>query len=143
MVCIYCGSKTEVTNSRSKARITSVWRRRQCKACVAQFSTSELPDFDTSLAVKTNDGKLKPLNRDKLFLSLYQALGHRPDALKSATELTFTILGLLLRTHKPVDGTIEASMLAKTALNVLKRYDALSAHTYKAYHKAVLKDSKA
>lgn len=139
MVCIYCGHETEVYNSRERARNPSVWRRRRCLACVAQFSTDELPDYDSALAVKGINGKLYPFNRDKLFLSLYKSLGHRQDALNSATELTSTTIGSLLRKMKAPDGLLPIETLAVQTYQILKRFDPLAAHTYKAYHQTSLK----
>lgn len=94
---MYCSNDTEVTNSRSKARMPLVWRRRACKACDAQFTTHETPDYTSALVVRGLDGnKLYPFSRDKLFLSLYQSLGHRKDALNSSTALTSTVIGRLI-----------------------------------------------
>lgn len=139
MVCIYCGHETEVYNSRERARNPSVWRRRRCSLCVAQFTTEELPDYRTSLVVKGQDHKLYPFNRDKLFLSLHSALGHRQDALTPATELTSTVIGSLLRKKRAPDGLLTISVLAKQTHQTLKRFDPLAAHTYKAYHQTALK----
>lgn len=139
MVCIYCGQQTEVYNSRERARNPSVWRRRRCKACVAQFSTIELPDYSTSLAVEGLRGKLYPFSRDKLFVSLHKALSHRQDALDSATGLTETVIGYLLRHKKSsAAGVIDMRDIAQAAHTALKRYDPLAAHTYKAYHQTAL-----
>ncbi len=141
MNCIYCDCGTEVTNSRAKARNPSVWRRRRCNTCVAQFSTLERPDYATALVVEGIRGKLYPFSRDKLFLSLYKSLGHRQDALNSATELTDTIIGRLLRQRQAPDGLLQMAAIAHAAHITLKRYDPLAAHTYKAYHQAALKGS--
>lgn len=143
MVCIYCDAQTEVYNSRDRARNPSVWRRRRCKSCVAQFSTLELPDYSTSLAVEGLRGKLYPFSRDKLFLSLLKALNHRHDALPSATSLTDTVIGQLLRRKKTTaSGVLEMYDIARTAHQTLKRYDPLAAHTYKAYHQVALASRK-
>lgn len=139
MVCIYCGHDTEVYNSRVKTRNPSVWRRRRCTACVAQFTTIELPDYQTALVVEGVGGKLYPFNRDKLYLSLYKALEYRQDAVDSATELTETVIGKLLRNKKAPDGLLKMTDIAGTAYTVLKRFDAPSAHTYKAFHASALK----
>jgi transcriptional regulator NrdR family protein len=139
MICIYCGHETEVYNSRRMRRNPSVWRRRRCIACVAQFSTEELPDYDVSLVVKGLDGKLYPFSRDKLFLSLHNSLGHRKDALESATQLTATVIGKLLRSKKAPDGVLAIQHLAQAGYLTLKRFDPLAANTYKAYHQAALK----
>jgi transcriptional regulator NrdR family protein len=142
MVCIYCGSETKVTNSRERARNPSIWRRRTCIACVAQFTTNELPDYSAALIVENQANKhLQPFSRDKLFLSFYKSLGHRPDALLSATELTSTIIGRLLRPvsktgsrKQAKDGVISVGIISKTSYEVLKRYDPLAATAYRAYH---------
>jgi transcriptional regulator NrdR family protein len=140
MVCIYCGHDTEVTNSRSKTRNASVWRRRACKSCVAQFTTIELPDYTTAISVESSDNtKLRAFSRDELFLSLYKSLGHRKDALSSATALTNTVIGRLLNKKLAKDGSMSTKDLAKTAYEVLKRFDPLAAHTYKAYHQSLLR----
>ncbi len=139
MVCIYCGNETEVYNSRERARNPSVWRRRRCIKCVAQFSSEELPVYEASLMVMGLGTKLYAFNRDRLFLSLHSALGHRQDALSSATELTSTVIGSLLRKRKAKTGVITVQDLAKQSYITLKRFDPLAAHTYKAYHLSALR----
>ena len=134
MVCIYCGQDTEVYNSRAKARTPSIWRRRRCIACVAQFTTLELPDYSSALLVRGHSDQLVNFSRDKLFLSLYRALGHRADALESATELTGTVIGKLLRTQSVPDGVLALGAISRFAHHALKRYDNLAAQTYLAYH---------
>ncbi len=138
MVCIYCKSGTEVTNSRAKALTPSVWRRRMCKSCVAQFTTTELPVYEKSLSVSSvAHKKSRPFSRDKLFLSLYKSLGHRQDALNSSTALTGTVIGHLI-SSRPHDGLINPHTISKLAYETLKRYDTLAASSYKAYHQATL-----
>ncbi len=142
MNCIYCGNDTETYNSRARARNPSVWRRRRCKTCVAQFTTLELPDYSTALAVEGVRGKIYPFSRDKLFMSLHRALGHRQDALASATGLTETVIGSLLRRKKAHPaGLLTMREIALAAHLALKRYDTLAAHTYKAYHQTALRGS--
>lgn len=140
MVCIYCGFETEVTNSRAKARTPSVWRRRACKECVAQFTTTELPDYAKALLVVVAGGKkLLPFSRDKLFLSMHKSLGHRTDALDSSTALTATVIGRLLNKKFVIGGALTTQNISKIAYEALKRYDPLAAATYKAYHQVALK----
>lgn len=140
MVCVYCSYETEVVNSRKRARLPSVWRRRVCKSCVAQFSTIEHPDYSTALNIKNDSGKLQAFSRDKLFLSLYKSLGHRSDALNSATALTETIIGRLLTKKKTTDGVINPGVLTDMSHEVLKRFDKAAASSYKAYHRAKARD---
>ena len=140
MVCLYCNGETEVTNSRAKARNPSVWRRRACKQCDAQFTTLELPGYDTALTVQGQDKKhLYPFSRDKLFLSLHRALGHRKTALGDATALTGTVIARLFQRKLLKDGVLESKDLSKAAYEVLKRFDPLAATSYKAYHLATLR----
>ena len=140
MVCLYCQHETEVTNSRAKARTPSVWRRRACKQCVAQFTTTELPDYSKAMLVTRIDAKkLLPFSRDKLFLSLFQSLGHRKDALNSATALTSTVIGRLINRKYVINGALDTKSITEVAHEVLKRFDPLAASTYKAYHQTALK----
>lgn len=148
MICIFCNSQTEVKNSRPKARTPSIWRRRTCLQCGKQFSTLELPDYEKSLNVTSLNTNNQPFSRDKLFLSIYKSLGHRPDALNSATALTSTIIGRLLTKRHSLqgltlqnqkDGIISNYSIATISYEVLKRYDPLAAASYKAYHQAALR----
>lgn len=138
MVCIYCGKETSVYNSRGRRNNPSVWRRRRCSTCVAQFTTIELPDYKTSLAIESPNSMLYPFKRDRLFLSLLKALEYRKDALDVATELTTTVIGGLLRKKKAPDGVINIRDIAQTSYAVLKRFDPPAAHTYKAFHASAL-----
>lgn len=133
MVCIYCGADTEVYNSRPKARQPLVWRRRRCLNCVAQFTTHELPEYATALIVSR--GKiLSPFERDKLFLSIYRACGHRNDSQTAAANLTNTVLGKIARNKLALGGKLEIRQLAVLVHITIKRFDPLAASTYKAYH---------
>lgn len=106
--------------------------------CVAQFTTTELPDYASAIVVSTPGAKLIAFNRDKLFLSIYRAVGHRSDALDSATQLTSTVIGKIFRTQAALDGVLTLNALAKLAHHALKRFDPLAAQTYLAYHQKTL-----
>ncbi|MFZ1483474.1 MAG: hypothetical protein WAS36_00460 [Candidatus Saccharimonadales bacterium] len=132
MVCIYCGSETAVSNSRLQKRLNNVWRRRTCQQCHATFTTTERPELQQSLLVKTTSGALRPFNRDKLFISIYTSLGHRKDPTSDATAITSTITALTLKTAK--NAVIEASQLSATAQQTLSRFDSVAGVHYAAYH---------
>lgn len=133
MVCLYCGENTQVTNSREQKRLGRVWRRRACKSCDAVFTTVESPDLTLSLQVHHNNTpQTQPFRRDRLFVSLLQALGHRSDALEAAGSLVDTTTARLLETHP--GACIEASALRDAAHNTLSLFDEAAAHTYAAYH---------
>ena len=131
MVCIYCGSRTQVINSRPQKRLNHIWRRRECTACRAVFTTSEIPDLLKSLLVK--QGKhLKPFSRDKLFLSLYRSLQHRKQATNDASCLTDTVLSKIMpHIH---NGVISNEQIVSVSLLVLKNFDKPAATHYLAFH---------
>jgi hypothetical protein len=109
-----------------------------------------LPDYSKALVVSSpGSKKLAPLTRDKLFLSIYKSLGHRPDALDSSTALTTTIIGRLLTKNKPFQGSalenkkdvlIYVHNIAVISYEVLRRFDPSAAAIYKTYHKEALRD---
>jgi len=134
MVCIYCASKTNVTNSRPQKRLLQVWRRRHCTQCGALFTTNEVVDLSTSLVVRHANGPVRPFSRDKLFVSVLRAVGHRSEPVEDAGALTATITAKLL--HSTTTATISPADIVKTALDVLKRFDKAAAVQYQAYHKS-------
>ena len=132
MNCIYCRSETKVVNSRAQKRLNQVWRRRQCLGCGAVFTTEE--GFEPSGSLVFDDQRTKPMpfNRDRLFVSLYNALSHRPDALEAATALSATILAKLV--HNASNGCILRSEVILTARTTLARFDKTAETIYSAYH---------
>lgn len=133
MVCIHCGHETKVVNSRLQKRSNTVWRRRRCLMCRAVFTTNELVDYSGSWVVAGRGGALKPFNRDKLFLSLYNSCSHRKTALTDASGLTDTIVTKL----RPLaeGGSISRSALIQVAQVTLNRFDKLASLNYQAKHK--------
>jgi transcriptional repressor NrdR len=131
MVCMYCGKDTQVVNSRARSFPYSVWRRRKCPHCKNIFSTYETPGLDKAVVLAKGKDIL-PFSRDQLFLSVYQSVAHRPDAIRSASALTDTILTKLLAqlTHASLD----RKMVVKTVATVLRRFDKAAATYYEAYH---------
>jgi transcriptional repressor NrdR len=131
MVCIHCGQKTQVTNSRPQHRTNQVWRRRACLSCKAIFSTLEAADYGAAWLVRSSGG-LTPFNRDKLFLSLYHSCQHRPAAISDATALTDTVISkILAQAH---DGVIGAPVIAATVAAALNRFDKPASVHYQAFH---------
>lgn len=135
MVCVYCGSETHVNNSRHQKRVNQVWRRRICKNCGATFTTHETADLASALRVKNRGGKLSPLSRDKLLLSLYKSLGHRRTALSDASGLCDTILAKVAKTAQ--NGVIEATSIIQTATVTLNRFDTAASTHYQAFHRGL------
>jgi transcriptional regulator NrdR family protein len=133
MVCIYCEGKTHVTNSRLQKRTNQVWRRRQCNSCQAIFSSLERIVYEGGLMVQNSTSHITPLQRDKLFLDIYDACRHRPNAISDATALTDTVLSKLLALRAS-QGLIQRDILVKITDSALKQFDR-SAHVhYLAFH---------
>lgn len=131
MVCIYCGSSTQVINSRHQKRANHIWRRRQCVNCAAIFTTSEASDLLKSWSVKKGK-QLEPFSRDKLFVSLYESLRHRKQATSDATALTDTVI---TRLYPLVTvGAVASTDIIEVTSVVLKHFDQAAATHYRAFH---------
>jgi len=133
MVCIYCSGATRVANSRPQKRLMQVWRRRHCKSCGAIFTTTEAIELGTSLVVRRTNGAVAPFNRDKLFMSIMRAVGHRQTPLEDASALTATIIAKLRRST--TQAAVGPSDIVTVALATLKHFDTAAAVQYGAYHK--------
>ena len=120
MVCIYCGSETSVENSRLQKRSNQVWRRRQCKACRAIFTTHEAIDLSSTLLVR-NNGSCVPFIADLLFTDILLALQDRKDCYIAARETTHTAVGNLLKL--PNSPLFETKQISEASAKVLKRLD--------------------
>ncbi len=132
MVCIYCGTKTAVTNSRSSRKKASTWRRRECSACRTIFTTREVVDLSGSIRVKTVSKGLQPFLRDRLFLSVHRSVSHRKNALEDAGNLTDTIISQLLNhTTSPI---IETPLVISAVASCLRRFDKSAETHYLAHH---------
>lgn len=132
MVCVQCGGKTDVVNSRLQKRNNHVWRRRKCRECQAIFSTAEAPDFQAQWLVKDASGDVEAFSRDKLFLSLYDSCQHRQTAVGDAAALTDTVINKLRGAiHR---SQVEAATISRTAQVVLSRFDTAAVVRYAALH---------
>ena len=132
MVCIYCGSKTQVINSRHQRRANQTWRRRECTNCQAIFTTEEQANLSEHWLIEQKNGKFQPYNRDILFLSLYESVKHRKKAVKEASELTNTVTNKL--SNAITDGKVSTESISQICLVVLNRFDKAAATSYEAFH---------
>ena len=130
MVCVHCGGRTNVINSRSQTRSNRIWRRRRCQNCSAIFTSLEQPLLETTWVVKRGS-QLVPFSRDKLFLSIYNACKHRDEAILDAGALTDTTIGGLSREKLTV---FEPQHIVRLAINVLGSFDNAAAVQYHAFH---------
>ena len=133
MVCIYCGGKTQVTNSRPQKRLNRTWRRRECTKCHAIFTTEEAVDLGGSLVVRHPSSPVEPFSRDKLFASILRAVGHRQAPVEDAGALCTTIIAKLLRGD--MQTSLNPSDIIRTTVTTLQHFDSAAAVQYQAYHK--------
>jgi transcriptional regulator NrdR family protein len=132
MVCIYCGGTTSVTNSRPQKRVNHTWRRRECSQCGAIFTSVESADLAANIRFRKSDGTIVPFSRDRLCFDITRALGHRADAISEGSALCETTIGLLFKSHS--EAIVSAAEVAKTAVDVLQRFDTTAAVYFSAYH---------
>lgn len=133
MVCIYCGSKTSVYNSRPASRVNQIWRRRKCLSCGGIFSTREAADYNAGWSVKNNQHQIEPFIKEKLFVSLLKSLEHRPRAIQEASSLTDTITNKL-RVHLK-DGILHSQIIIQVSEVALARFDKQACMHYQALHR--------
>ena len=135
MVCVYCSGPTKVTNSRPQKRRMQTWRRRHCQHCGAIFTTNEAVDLSGSIVVRPvepHKALQTPFSRDKLFVSILRAVGHRGQPLEDANALTATVIAKIL--HSTDQAAINPQHIITITLQVLKNFDNAAAVQYKAYH---------
>ena len=132
MKCIYCNGKTKVTNSRSHKLGHSTWRRRECVKCRAIITSEEEYKLSDCLQVLKKNGDSQPFNRDKLFLSILKSVDHLPQKIETASYLTETILRHSIK-DKPLSPCLRSDYIAKSAISVLKNFDAAAAIKYNSF----------
>jgi transcriptional regulator NrdR family protein len=132
MVCLYCGGKTIVINSRANKRLPQTWRRRRCQTCKATLTSLEKFPPEETLRVEKRNHRIQPFYRDKLFLSIYKSIDHIKNAQANAGYLTDTVIKRLIG-NKPLSPLIKASDIAIATRKVLKNYNAASAIKYEAF----------
>jgi len=75
---------------------------------------------------------LSAFERDKLFISLYESLRHRPAAASDARGLCDTVVAHIIK--KATHGNISPRTIFSLTLNTLTRFDAAAATHYAAFH---------
>ncbi len=133
MVCVKCGKKTAVVNSRLQKKLNTVWRRRFCNKCQLIFTTEEAIKYDLVILVKDKSNKYLPFSRDKLFLSIYKSCSHRRSAIEDSNALTNTVIARLLQEQATLT-VILSKDIKQACLVTLNRFDKSVANIYQAYH---------
>ncbi len=122
---------TRVTNSRPHKKQPSVWRRRQCRACNAVFTTYERPSLADNKPIHLPDGATDTFNLGRLILSIAQAFTHTPQTARyNALWLAQTVEDTLSTEHQ----TITPAEIEATTHQVLKRFDEAAALQYAIKH---------
>lgn len=134
MVCMYCGGKTRVFNSRRQSRNNNVWRRRRCLSCGAVFTSVEAPDLTSSLSVNRL-GVYEPFQPDFLYSELLIALKGRKDRYIAARELSNIIIRNLI---KDEGAAFTPQQINQAASKVLKRFDKRAYARYEAEHSSLI-----
>ena len=132
MVCIYCGKKTRVTNSRPQLSVGQTWRRHECNSCHALFTTTEQVAFYDVLRVKKRSGRIENFQRDKLFLSIYRSCDHINNSTRVSSQLTSTVIARLFA-KKPMSPIVGAIAISKVCSQVLKAYNAAASVRYLSF----------
>jgi transcriptional regulator NrdR family protein len=137
MVCLYCSQDLSVTNSRPQKSRNQTWRRRLCKACGAVFTSVESIDLTKAIVV-SKDGQhgakatLSPFERDKLFISIYESLRHRPMASQDARGLCDTVVAHIIKNAS--QASIDRRTIISLTMNTLANFDKAAASHYAAFH---------
>jgi transcriptional repressor NrdR len=131
MICVYCGHETKVINSRLQKRNNQVWRRRQCLACKAVFTTHEAIDLPNALLVQSG-ASTKAFLPDLLFTEVLLALQDRKNCYVDAREVTNTVIKNLLKL--PESPLFAPEQISKLTSKVLGRLDNRAGLRYMAEH---------
>lgn len=108
-----------------------MWRRRECLACHAVFTTHESIELESALSVEKN-GQHQPFLSDLLLKELMLDLSHRKDVYTASREVLGTIVRKLLTLpQKPL---YKPSDISKVTSEVLKRFDRRGHLRYLADH---------
>ncbi|HZP55314.1 MAG TPA: hypothetical protein VFB03_00915 [Candidatus Saccharimonadales bacterium] len=115
-------------------RSNQVWRRRQCKACRAVFTTHEGIELPSALLVVYR-GSTEPFLPDKLYTEVLLALQDRKDPYIAAREVTDTVINSLLKL--PEKPAYKTHKISKETAKVLKRFDHRAWLRYVAEHSSL------
>ena len=102
--------------------------------CDALITTIEEIDYSKQWVVEDKNNRYKQFYRDKLYISVYNSLGHRKSPVSDANGITATILSRLAKTS--TDGRVSREEIIKVATSCLSRFDRAGSVQYKAYHKS-------
>ena len=132
-------STTKVVNSRFFKRQNVIWRRR-LSPDGAIFTTRERVDMDALTIIK-NSGDTQRYMPGKLYLSLFKACDHLPDAADTAWQLRITIEEKLLE-QITNDWEITSQQLAIISLETLNLFNKVAYLKYGSYQPDIVSTRK-
>ncbi|MEO5950811.1 MAG: hypothetical protein ABIQ04_05180 [Candidatus Saccharimonadales bacterium] len=140
MFCVNCFQpKTKVINSRGGMKHASVWRRRHCTSCGANFTTYEKPSVAENKSVLLNDGATTVFNIGKLIVSIASSFGHdKKKADYDSLWLAQTVEDILSTQIRSISSEDIAAITHQT----LKAFDDLAAMQYAARHQLITSSRK-
>ncbi len=116
MKCIFCESRTRVTDKRESPDGTR--RRRECLKCKKRFTTYEKPESKDIVIVK-KDGRRERFSKDKLKNGLMKACEKRSISIEKIDKIVNEIEEKLRSSGKEV----KSENIGKIVMNKLKRLD--------------------
>lgn len=134
MICIKCSSDTKVTNSRPHKKTPSVWRRRECKACGAVFTTSEVvADSAYQFTIRGTGGGNSDFSLPRLMFSIAASLGHRQTE-AIADECYWLAHTVAQSIQATATDKVTVGALAEETYRTLSSFDATAGLQYGARH---------
>ncbi len=91
--------------------------------------------YDSAWLVEVTPQEFAPFSRERLLISLYKCLAHRPSAAEDASALTDTVMGSLRLSESAAQAVLPVRDIRDITLTTLERFDPLGAAQYLAYHK--------
>ncbi len=142
MICIKCSHDTRVMNSRPHKKTPSVWRRRECKACGAVFTTSEVVADDSYVfSVKDASGRLSSFSLPRLIFSIAGSLSHR--ASDSVPDDSYWLAQTVAQNiQATATDTVTTVAIAEEVYATLSNFDATAGIQYGARHGLVQNTSQ-
>lgn len=120
MKCPFCKkSRTQVIDSRTSDKGSTIRRRRQCMKCKRRFTTYERPEGKIVHVVK-RDGTKEIFDRDKLRGSINIACNKRPVADKQIDVVVDKVEREVFKSHSP---EVSSRVIGDLVLQQLKRID--------------------
>lgn len=134
MICIKCSNDTAVINSRPHKKTPSVWRRRECKACGAVFTTVEVvADNSYTFGVKHPTEGVTAFSLPRLMLSIVPVLGHRETT--SVADDSYWLAQTVAQTvQATATDSLSTQQLATQVYETVSLFDAAAGIAYGARH---------